>query len=194
MFHYNQAAGCSVQSPGSNGSIDYYPHRCMSRRYDRVSNLFKLSWVRPEDIKYYTAAGINYFKLQGRQTVLEGDPVRAVECYLKEDYDGDLIELLEMFAPQNNFRIPVANKKLDGFIKPYYEINGFCRNNCSGCRHCEIYAAKAVDMEKAGQVIHLANEFYNEHDEFDKMIRNLAENEGRSSEQPVDIDINFDFV
>jgi hypothetical protein len=98
MFHYNQIAGDSLEE-SSGCSNSYYPHKCLQRRYENKSNLLKLTWVRPEDLKYYLAVGINYFKLQGRPRVLKGDPVKALEAYFKEDYHGDLFKLLDLFAP-----------------------------------------------------------------------------------------------
>jgi collagenase-like PrtC family protease len=159
MFHYNQIAGDSIEV-SSGCSNSYYPHKCLLRRYENSSNLLKLTWVRPEDIKYYTGIGIHYFKLQGRPRVLKGDPVRAVEAYFKEDYQGDLFELLDLFAPVSSFRVPVENKKLDGFIKHFYDNPDFCRRDCAACRYCESFAKKIIDAETLEKVYRLAREYY----------------------------------
>jgi len=163
MFHYNQIAGDSI-AVSSGCSNSYYPHKCLVRRYRSAGNLLKLTWVRPEDIKYYTGIGIRYFKLQGRPRVLKGDPLRAVEAYFKEDYHGDLFELLNMFAPVSSFAVPVDNKKLDGYIKHFYENPGFCGHNCSACRFCEARAKKCIDIGKLEEVYHLAKEYYSQSD------------------------------
>jgi len=163
MFHYNQIAGDSI-AVSSGCSNSYYPHKCLVRRYRSAGNLLKLTWVRPEDIKYYTGIGIRYFKLQGRPRVLKGDPLRAVEAYFKEDYHGDLFELLNMFAPVSSFRVPVDNKKLDGYIKHFYENPGFCGHNCSFCRFCEARAKKCIDIGKLEEVYNLARDYYSQSD------------------------------
>jgi collagenase-like PrtC family protease len=159
MFHYNQIAGDSVEV-SSGCSNTYYPHKCLLRRYENSSNLLKLTWVRPEDLKYFTTIGINYFKLQGRPRVLKGDPVRALEAYFKEDYDGDLFELLNLFAPVSSFKVPVDNKKLDGFIKHFYENPDFCTHDCTKCRFCESFAKKCIDPGKVEEVYKSAKEYY----------------------------------
>ncbi len=169
MFHYNQIAGDSVGVSSGCGS-SYYPHKCLLRRYEDVSNLLRSTWVRPEDIKYYTAVGIDYFKLQGRPRVLKGDPVRAVEAYFKEDYRGDLFELLNLFAPVSSFTVPVDNKKMEGFIKHFYENPGFCRHDCDKCRFCRSFARKTIDAEKVKEVYRLAEAYYSK---FDPLRENI---------------------
>ena len=37
-----------------------------------------------------------------RQAVMNGDPVRAAEAYLSKSFEGNLMDLLDMFAPTNS--------------------------------------------------------------------------------------------
>jgi collagenase-like PrtC family protease len=169
MFHYNQMS-CDSMTVTNDASINYYSHKCIMKRYENIANILKLSWIRPEDIKYYTDIGIHFFKLQGRQAVLQGDPVRAVECYFKESYDGDLLELLDMFMPTSNFRVFVDNKSLNGFILPYIKNDNFCSSDCKNCNYCESFAKKAIDLKKAKEITEYAQDFYTEYDQFSKLI------------------------
>ncbi len=176
MFHYNQIACDSVGKPNPVG-VDFYEHRCLLQRYNKVSDILRLSWVRPEDIKVYEAIGINYFKLQGRHTFSRGgDPARTVECYFKEDFDGNLLDILSMFGTLNSFdgKIFVDNKKLDGFLKPFAEEKLVCRKNCPDCKYCETAARKAIDYEKAEEVIRMAKQFYHDYDSYGKMLDGLG--------------------
>ena len=191
MFHYNQMAADSIK-PISETSTQYYSHRCVLQRYEEISNIMKLCWVRPEDLKYYTSIGINYFKLQGRQAVLRGDPGRAVECYFRESYDGNLLELLDMFAPTNKFMVYVDNKKLDGFIKTFYEKENFCKNECTCCKYCETFARKSIDYEEANKIIDLAKKFYNGYDKYINLIEQLKSKAGEEKEDDR-IDVDFEF-
>lgn len=159
MFHYNQIAGESIDA-GGGFSKTYYPHKCLLRRYENPGNFLKLTWIRPEDIKFYTQIGINYFKIQGRPRVLQGDPVRAVEAYFKEDYQGDLFQLLNLFAPVSNFSVPVDNKKLDGYIEHFQKHPDFCRSDCIACGFCENFGKKSADPEKIREVYNMAREYY----------------------------------
>ncbi len=199
MFHHNQTShdsGTASDMPSST----YYSHRCMMKRCESPETIMKLAWIRPEDIQYYVGIGINYFKLQGRQAVMKGDPVRTVECYCKESYDGNLMELLDMFSPTNSFSVYIENGKMDGFIKPFYEIPNFCKNDCVSCSYCENFAKKHTDYKKVGEIFDTANEFYSNYDQYINMVKNLETTRiPYHTESPVrklfgdqDIDLDFD--
>lgn len=189
MFHYNQVAVDSV-GVTNEVSTNYYEHRCVLQRYGDISNLLKLGWVRPEDLKYYTRIGIYYFKLQGRHLVLKGDAVRTLKAYLDETFDGDVMDLINMFYPINYFRVPLDNKKLDGFLKPFYEKENFCRRECAKCGYCEGFAREIIDYEKAKEVIGLAKNFYNSYDQYSRILNSTTP--GKSN-TPGDEDMEIDF-
>lgn len=190
MFHYNQISTDSIELVNET-SAKYYPHRCLIRRFENIGNLLKLTWVRPEDIHFYTAVGINYFKLQGRHIVLKGDPARTIEGYFKESYDGDLLEFLDMFNPTSHFRVPIDNKKLEGFLKPFYEREQFCKDNCPVCNYCESFARKCIDEKKMLEVSRAANEFFRQFDQFTKTIRHITDSSA-DKEKKEEIEADFD--
>jgi collagenase-like PrtC family protease len=170
MFHYNQIAGDSVDI-ASDASVNYYPHRCAVKRFEDLSNFMKLTWVRPEDLKYYSQVGINYFKLQGRHLVLNGNPQLTIESYFKEDFEGNLMDLLDMFSPTNSFKIYIDNKKLAGFVEKFYENSDFCKSNCQKCGYCNNYAKKSIDYEEAQEIAELAKMFYSQYDQFSQLTQ-----------------------
>jgi len=181
LFHYNMISGDSAGTT-NKVSINYYEHRCVLQQLKSLDNLLKLCWVRPEDIKYYTQIGIDYFKLQGRHTFVQGgDPVRTVKAYFEESFDGNLMDLLTMFSKLTSFSVYVDNKKLEGFIKPFFEKENFCKNNCPTCHYCETFAKKCIDYDKAGQVLNFARDFYNDYDQYKKV---LTEAENPGTEEP----------
>ena len=169
MPHYNQMSYDSVKLADQT-SYDYFGHRCVLQRFASIDNLLKLNWIRPEDLKYYNGIGITRFKLQGRQAMMKGDPIRALEAYFKESYDGDLMELLDMFDPTTSFRIPVDNKKLEGFIAPFVTNDHFCRSDCETCGYCETFARKAIDYAAAEELVRMAKDFFKEYDRFDGIL------------------------
>jgi len=185
-FHYNQMSGDSIRL-SSRASFQYYSHRCLLQRFQRLANLLRLSWIRPEDIHHYEALGIRYFKLQGRQAVVHGDPVRAVECYFKESFDGDLMELLDMFEPTSNFRVAMDNRSLDGFIAPFVRRENFCKNDCAVCGYCEKFSETCIDKDAAAEVVKMAGEFIDEFDEYKKMVK-LDNREATERLHPDDLD------
>lgn len=170
MFHHNQTShdsGVYTEEP----STTYYSHRCIMKRCESPVNILKMAFIRPEDLVYYTDIGIHYFKLQGRQAAMDGDMVRGVEHYMKGDFDGNLMELLDMFSPTNSFHIYVDNKKLDGFIKPFVNKHGFCKNDCTTCKYCENFAKEHLEYDRIDKVFHLAENFYSQYDQFTNMVR-----------------------
>ncbi len=193
-FHYNQTGGDSV-GKSNEVAVNFFEHNCMLQRYENMSELLKLGWIRPEDLKYYTGIGIHYFKLQGRQHVLNGNHIRAIECYFKESYDGNLMDLLDMFNFRYSFKVYLDNKKLDGFITPFVNQENFCRNDCSHCRYCEAFAPKCMDRKEAEATIKAAKKFYHEFDQFKGLIDRL--NPPRAAEQGVQIgggNVNTEFA
>lgn len=196
MVHYLEIGGDSIGKTNEI-SFNYYEHMCMARRYEDAAKWLKLNWVRPEDLEYYTAAGINYFKLQGRQNIKKGaDVVRALEYYLKEDYNGNLVDLLNLFAPINTFNIFVDNKKLKDFIKPFAGSDNFCARDCPACNYCETFAKKCIDLREADEVGRSALQFYRQYDQFNRMLKEIKipENKKMSPLQnKLDVDGDFGF-
>jgi collagenase-like PrtC family protease len=170
MSHYNQQSSDSITSTNPT-SFNYYEHKCMLRRYGDLGNWLKTCWVRPEDLKYYMQIGINYFKLQGRQAIKKGgDVVRVAECYFKEEFDGDLVDLINMFAPLNSFKLHIDNKKLEGFLKPFVEKDHFCVRDCTECDYCDAFAKKCVDPKEAEEISAAATRFYEEYDQYGRLL------------------------
>lgn len=185
-FHYNQISNDSIRRTGRMGT-DYFEHRCVLQRNRDISNLLKICWVRPEDIDFYTSIGVNYFKLQGRHLVLKGDVVKVVKAYFDKSFDGDLMDLINMFYSINNFKVYLDNKKLEGFIKPFYENKKFCVKDCYSCNYCSNFAKKVIDYREAQESIDLAHRFYSEYDEFTRAI-----NKNRTQEIKSEVNIDFD--
>ncbi len=192
MFHHNQTSHDSgIDS--INGSVTYYSHRCMMNRCKHVNNLLKMCWIRPEDMKYYEEIGIKYYKLQGRQAVKNGDPVRAAEAYLSENYEGNLMELLDMFAPTNSFEVYFDNKKIGNFLEPFVKIPNFCKNDCFSCHYCDEFVKKCTDVQNTREVFDLAFKFYSEYDEYKRSILETNVNEQFDEEGHCDLeDFKFD--
>lgn len=174
-FHYNQVGADSKGVP-NDVSVNFYEHRCMMQRYKTQTEMLKLGWIRPEDINYYYNIGVKHFKLQGRQHVATGGHLKTLEYYMKEDFEGNLMALLDMFNSRYSFEVAIDNKKLGGFIKPFVEKESFCDSQCASCNYCGMYAEKAIDIEKSDKVISLAKMFYSQTDKLSKMVDSLKTN------------------
>ena len=177
IFHHNQT---SHDSSGTQQSYQYYSHRCMMKRCESPANLLRMAWIRPEDLKYYIAIGIHYFKIQGRQAALKGDIVKTVQCYMEQSFEGNLMELLDAFSPTNSFQVFIDNKKLDGYLKPFAEQDQFCHSDCSACHYCDQFLTRNFIVRDITEMNQKASLFYKNYDAFLRNCRQLSEEEKQS--------------
>lgn len=171
-FHHNQMSHDSLYG---KACVDYYSHRCMLKRGEEPSNLLKMNFIRPEDIKYYESIGINKFKIQGRQAVQGGDIYKTVKAYFMRKYEGNLLDLLDCFMPTDSFRIGVDNRTLDGFLEPFF-YEGICKNDCEKCDYCNNYIQKCLDIKELKEISNLSRECINSIDSFKNMVKNIMRN------------------
>lgn len=192
MFHYNHEAHCTPKNSAQTIK-DYFFNRCSMQKAGGVKNSIRLNWIRPEDLKYYTDVGISHFKLQGRQNVLHGDIVKALRHYFTQDYEGNLFDLITIFAPYNSFQPYIENKKLDGFVKAFYENPGFCRDMCDSCGYCEGYAQKSTDQRSVEELNGKALEFYKNYDSYTKLLDKYRQTHSKKLFSEAELDCDFDF-
>lgn len=136
--------------------LNNYPMSlCTLSRNKNPSNWLKLKWIRPEDIKHYNDIGLKHFKITGRTGSSEYI-IKTVEAYLKEDFDGNLIELwkpLESIKPgvkENEITsVVLDNKKLDNFIKIWLK-GKLCDNEVCGetCNYCNNFYDLMLKIEE----------------------------------------------
>ncbi len=157
-FHYNHD---SHYGRGELQSIkNYYFHNCALRRAENVENYLKINWIRPEDLHFYQKAGISCFKIQGRQNLKSNNLLRALECYFKESYQGDVLQLFMLFSNYNSFALPLNNQKLDGYVRHFYENHNFCTDNCEKCGFCEAFSKKNMLYSDQATLNKKATMFY----------------------------------
>lgn len=154
MFHYNQT---SADAFGNSG-ISFYAPRCAHNLLSNPNNIMQLSWIRPEDLHYYRGIGIRFFKLQGREYAINGSPERAVKAYFDESYEGNLMNLLDLFSSNFKFKFFIDNRKLDGFLDGLYANRDRCHHDCNNCRYCDEYARKSIETNLDDDLILLTNE------------------------------------
>ncbi|BCJ94175.1 peptidase U32 [Anaerocolumna cellulosilytica] len=156
MFHYNFESHGEQMKEHSN----YYYHKCSLQKANKAYNYIKLNWIRPEDIYRYSSIGIKSFKIQGRNNK-NGDNInKIIQYYLEESFDGNLLDLLTLFTPYNSFQPYIDNKKLDGFLEPFYQNKDFCTGLCDTCLYCMDYAKKSMDVSELKTLNQYATQFY----------------------------------
>lgn len=169
IFHYNhEAHGNGHERHADN----YYFMRCGMQKSRDFSNYIKLNWIRPEDLKLYQNIGIHNFKIQGRPYISKGNIKKVLLSYAEGNFDGNLLELLHLFAPYDSKHQPyIDNKSLDGFVEEFYSGNVRCSNICSSCGYCNKYAKKAIHDSKGK--LDSAIQYYHTQDQFIKLVNTL---------------------
>lgn len=169
-FHYNQMSHDCVLT-NEESIKDHYNNLCIMKRIESLSNLLKINWIRPEDIELYTQVGINHFKIQGRNAVMKGNCYKVVRSYFEESFDGNLMDLLELYSNLCSFKIYIDNKRLDGYVEKFFQNRDFCKRDCENCKYCDNVIMNCLDYEKSLKVNELANKFYGGYDKFLNTIK-----------------------
>lgn len=170
-FHQNQG---SHDVEWNAASTRYYSHRCVLQRLKSADNFMKLNWIRPEDIHYYEDIGIHRFKIQGRHSVVNGQPVRSVAHYMDGSYDGNLLELLDHFNPSNSFLFNLDNRMLDNYILPFVQKDGFCRSDCLNCGYCSKWVKSSIREDEIKHMYNTTQELYRSLDDYEQLITEYA--------------------
>jgi collagenase-like PrtC family protease len=142
IFHNNSMSLINKDK----AAYPYYSTRCKNNHIG-AENFMKLNWIRPEDIHFYNETGIDFFRIQGKATVFSGNPVKAVNHYIKGYYEGDLVKLLELFSPIRELAIAetaVNNRALDGFIDMFVYNPESCTKKCDECGYCKSYGEASM--------------------------------------------------
>jgi collagenase-like PrtC family protease len=143
-FHFNYISHKS-KNPGDQGlnaEDNVFSLNCIQLSRTDPSQLLKACWIRPEDARRYKEI-TNYFKLVGR-TSSKSMIVRALEAYMKESWDGDLMELMagNLYSVGMSFFMHLNNKSLDEV--GFFERVSSCDKECSECSYCNEIAGKLL--------------------------------------------------
>lgn len=96
--------------------------------------LIKMRWIRPEDIRFYTALGMRRFLIEGQGRTTAWIDI-ATRIWRSGGFDGNMLPLLDGGVRiQNSDRI-FQTGKLDHFLDVFETVN--CRLGCHSCRRCK---------------------------------------------------------
>jgi collagenase-like PrtC family protease len=101
--------------------------------YSRRQNLpamLKSTWIRPEDLHHYEGL-FPSVKLATRTSL---NPRRIIEAYVKQSFDGNLLELFEPNHTLLFFPVVMENKR---FPKDWFERTSSCKGHCHECHYCD---------------------------------------------------------
>lgn len=130
-------------------SLDFPSTACVIERMKDPSTYLKSEWIRPEDLHLYKDI-TKTFKIVGRTKDSEWIN-QVVGYYLKEEYDGNLLEILASTILKN-LKImgpKIENKDLDGFMEKVLN----CDKNCYECNYCQEMAEKVIRYKRRKEII-----------------------------------------
>jgi collagenase-like PrtC family protease len=111
-----------LNSHGSQGAsgflIDYCTIACSYIRLKDPAEFIRAGWIRPEDVHYYEAIGIDSIKLVNRAMTTEAITM-AVDAYTKGYYHGNLLDLFSRPSKNIVFQRPNLFHKFRYFFHPF---------------------------------------------------------------------------
>jgi collagenase-like PrtC family protease len=144
-FHFNYISHKS-RKPEMKGGVraedNVFSLNCIQRTQSDLSQILKSGWIRPEDASRYSGI-TSYFKIVGR-TSSRSMLLRTVEAYLRESWDGDLLELMagNLYSVGMSHLLHLDNKSLDGVR--FFETVSSCSRECSECDYCGALIGKLI--------------------------------------------------
>lgn len=144
IFHYNQTA-----HDNSEEGKSYYFMSCGVEKSNNLLKYLNLNWIRPENLGLYQRMGIQYLKVEGREFARQGNIKKLLEAYIDESFEGNLLDLLHVFAPYDTLHQPyIDNKKLDGYVEGFFKKDIVCNQMCEECGYCKKYMDQSFEMQK----------------------------------------------
>jgi collagenase-like PrtC family protease len=143
-FHFNYISHKS-RNPGAGGAKsedNVFSLNCIQLTKSDPSQLLKSGWIRPEDLRRYGEIS-TFFKLVGR-TSSRTMIVRSLEAYMRERWDGDLIELMagNLYSYGMSYLMHLDNRSLDAVN--FFEKVAGCDGECIDCDFCRRLAEKLL--------------------------------------------------
>jgi collagenase-like PrtC family protease len=124
--HYLAEHACSVghASQGNQDNkktfpmLDSYLWQCTRRRLLQPELFLSSRWIRPEDLHWYEALGIDEYKIidRSRSTAWL---LRATQAYASRRYDGNLLDILsiEMLGDPHGFHASIDEQSHESLAK-----------------------------------------------------------------------------
>jgi collagenase-like PrtC family protease len=182
IYHTNTTCALSSGFFGAQPDVDtnrvvtYVQSWCHYVRLWNPDEILKGGHIRPEDIHHYEALGIQDFKLSPRSIATDG-LVRRVKAYSARKYDGNLLDIINVFPFWNRFfdvdpkvRPALPDHSVLRALEELRQdpdwprlicvdnrkLDGFldrfiripCAPDCTACGYCREWADRAVTVQE----------------------------------------------
>ncbi|MDD5583824.1 MAG: U32 family peptidase [Candidatus Omnitrophica bacterium] len=145
---------------------------CMKIFLKNPEKVFNIPFIPPDALKYYIPF-VDYFKISSRD-----NPTSSIEyflkAYTKEDFNGNLLDLLDSPGLRYFQYIDSAALKRNNFFKRMLT----CQNACSKCDYCNILMQEAVVIN---QDFLQGQERLEEEEKAVRIYKNIIEKSGGKS-------------
>jgi collagenase-like PrtC family protease len=130
VFHNNYTSHASKEE---RPPIDFCGQSCIGLRKYYPFLILTSDWILPQWLKYYKKITL-YFKIVGRTMPREWIVKRTID-YMKENYEGNLLELVESALPPfvREFKWNIPAKYFD---EKFFKKVTSCNKNCFSCKYC----------------------------------------------------------
>jgi len=137
-FHDNLVAHNEdvMKNRNIKGFLPYACWNYLKQRKNWVS-ILQNTWIRPEDVHHYEPY-ISMMKLATRMHTL---PRMVIDAYAKEEYRGNLLDLLEPgFGPA---LAPYVMDN-DKFPEDWFDRTSSCNKKCEQCNYCNTVLKQVI--------------------------------------------------
>ncbi|HSW38608.1 MAG TPA: hypothetical protein VLL97_03865 [Acidobacteriota bacterium] len=146
-FHFNYISHKSKNPEikhQTKAEDNVFSINCIQLAKKDRSQFLKSGWIRPEDAGKYAETS-RYFKLVGR-TSSKSMVLRSVEAYMKERWDGDLLELMagNLYSAGMSGLMHLDNSSL-GEVGFFEKVTS-CDKECSSCDYCDVLIEKILQQ------------------------------------------------
>ena len=93
LYHANSSSHSSENKTYFNNYCDF---NCRLIKTESPVEMIKSRWIRPEDLSFYEAIGLDNFKIGGR-TKSTDFLISTVAAYSNRSYDGNFIDILNTY-------------------------------------------------------------------------------------------------
>ncbi|MFH1432628.1 MAG: U32 family peptidase [archaeon] len=139
LMHFNSIAH---RTPDAQ----FLAHSCITVIRKDPKKVFRIPFIRPEDIKHYKPF-TDYFKLATR-TFTTPQIETTLKAYIDEQYNGDLLDLLDMTGMKCMFTF-INNKVLDRL--DFFNTMQKCALDCESCTYCDTLLKKAAILNNGNK-------------------------------------------
>lgn len=143
-FHFNYISHRS-RNPGTDGirgEDNVFSLNCIQVTRSDPAQILKSGWIRPEDLERYEEIS-KFFKLVGRTSSV-AMICRSLEAYMRQTWDGDLLELMagNLYSYGMSYLVHLDNRSLDD--AGFFEKVTSCDRECIDCDFCEKLAGRLI--------------------------------------------------